>query len=248
MKELEIARNARVLVVAPHPDDESIGCGGLLLKYGAQIDILVITDGSKGLAQDKPMDPAELVRIRKEELLQAAGYAKVHDVFFLDIPDRAVWLNIRAVLSFDITAYQYIFVPNRFETHIDHKYLVYAFSKMIRRQKHEIRLYEYEVWSPIPAPDFYLDISSDFNKKIEMISMYNSQLECYDYRSMAEGIGRYRGAQNHSQYAEVYRNAQQGKGRKTADLIPTQIKLALKRLIFFCKALRTRDRQRRTLS
>lgn len=38
----------RILVIAPHADDESIGCGGMLSLYGPQCDILLLTDGRKG--------------------------------------------------------------------------------------------------------------------------------------------------------------------------------------------------------
>lgn len=51
-----INNNDKILVVAPHADDESIGCGGLLSLYGNQTDLLLITDGSKGYTTHRPCE------------------------------------------------------------------------------------------------------------------------------------------------------------------------------------------------
>jgi len=48
MKHLDFTSSDRLLVVAPHPDDESIGCGGLLLKHADKCDVAVLTDGRHG--------------------------------------------------------------------------------------------------------------------------------------------------------------------------------------------------------
>ena len=45
---LNINPKARILVLAPHADDETIGCGGFLLKYGKQCDVVLLTDGRYG--------------------------------------------------------------------------------------------------------------------------------------------------------------------------------------------------------
>ena len=42
---INIDEKARILIVSPHPDDETIGCGGILAKYGSQCDVVVLTDG-----------------------------------------------------------------------------------------------------------------------------------------------------------------------------------------------------------
>ena len=46
--EVNFKKTDKILIVSPHPDDETIGCGGLLAKYGPQCDILMLTDGRLG--------------------------------------------------------------------------------------------------------------------------------------------------------------------------------------------------------
>lgn len=66
---LAIEENKKVLVVAPHPDDESIGCGGLLSMYGVQIDVMLLTDGRKG-HDDGVIDDEKCASIREQEIRQ----------------------------------------------------------------------------------------------------------------------------------------------------------------------------------
>lgn len=49
---LRIKESDRILIVAPHPDDETLGCGGILAKYGEKCDVLLITDGRLGFFQN----------------------------------------------------------------------------------------------------------------------------------------------------------------------------------------------------
>ena len=66
---LDIKKNDRILIVAPHPDDETIGCGGLMLKYGEQCEILLLTDGRKGYNSDIKTDEDALVEKKLEEVI-----------------------------------------------------------------------------------------------------------------------------------------------------------------------------------
>ncbi len=82
------------LIVAPHPDDESIGCGGLIAAKRAareSVSIVVVTDGDRSHTSDV-IDPVQLASIRRAELLEATAMLGVSadDVYFLGFADRSV--------------------------------------------------------------------------------------------------------------------------------------------------------------
>jgi LmbE family N-acetylglucosaminyl deacetylase len=80
---------ARVLAVGAHPDDIEFGCGATLAcwaRHGAHVELLVLTDGSKG-TWEPDQDLEALVATRREEQRAAARTLGAHDVHFLDAVD-----------------------------------------------------------------------------------------------------------------------------------------------------------------
>jgi LmbE family N-acetylglucosaminyl deacetylase len=79
----------RILAIGAHPDDIEFGCGATLAKWaraGAHVELLVLTDGSKGTWR-ADQDLAELVAVRRDEQRAAARTLGAHDVHFLDAVD-----------------------------------------------------------------------------------------------------------------------------------------------------------------
>jgi len=79
-----------VLVVAPHPDDEALGCGGAVLAHvdaGDQVKVAFLTSGEGGLAT-YPVDEAR--RVREEEASKAATVLGFSDVSFLRLRDGSL--------------------------------------------------------------------------------------------------------------------------------------------------------------
>lgn len=200
-----IENDKRILVVAPHPDDESIGCGGLLIKYGQQCDVLLITDGRKGYASCDKVDEDKLAAEREAELKKSCEIANVKNVFCLKIHDGEGPKNKKTIREFDIKGYDFIFVPNHNERQIDHSYLLGVFKKMRNRQKKSIKIFEYEVWSPLASPTDVLNISDIIKKKEKMVSQFVTQIKYVDYVALTLSLNRYRGASYKTQYAETYR-------------------------------------------
>jgi LmbE family N-acetylglucosaminyl deacetylase len=88
LREEELARSA--IVFAPHPDDETLGCGGTILRKrqaGADVRIVFVTDGAQSHA--RLMAPEEMRFVRAGEALAAAGALGVQEdnVILLDLPD-----------------------------------------------------------------------------------------------------------------------------------------------------------------
>lgn len=225
---LPINDQAHILIVAPHPDDESVGCGGLMLKYGAQCEILLLTDGRKGYDSSVPTDEEELVQLRMEEIRHAAAIAKIEQIHMLGIHDGTLKHNLNIVQAFDITPYDFVFVPNHMERHKDHAPVLKAIQKMCRKQRAAAKIYEYEVWSPIPHPTDILNMDGLMGQKLEMVRQYKSQIRFLDYEAMTEALNRYRGAGYKVQYAEAYSFAPR---QKTIKQVYQKLPCALRRII-----------------
>ncbi len=83
------------LVLAPHPDDESLGCGGLialLRKKDKEVFVLFVTDGSLSHPNSKKYPAAQLAALRREEAIQALAVLDVPrgNVFFFNKKDGAL--------------------------------------------------------------------------------------------------------------------------------------------------------------
>ena len=194
--------NEKILVVAPHPDDESIGCGGLLLTFGNQIDVLLVTDGRT--AHSNEITDEKCILVRQAEFNQAVSQAKVNNHISLGLPDGKAYLCGKSLRNFDFSKYSKVFIPNRTEEHIDHRATNECIRRVLRRKHFQVQVYEYEVWSPLAFPTHYLDISTVFQKKDKLIACYESQLSIRDYNTMTQGINAYRGVSCHTAYVEAY--------------------------------------------
>ncbi len=188
-------RGERLLVVAPHPDDEVIGCGGLIafhLRERRSVRVAIATDGSE----------AGDANVREEE--SRDGLSRLGEVNpeFLHLHDRrlaeesdALKSRLREILvEFrpDVIA-----VPSPVEIHPDHAALARAFCELIQSDESLFaslavaRVAFYEVSSPI-RPNTLLDITAVADAKYEAIAAHESQIAVRDYVSYARGLNAYR--------------------------------------------------------
>lgn len=199
MKPAEFKHTDKILIIAPHADDESLGCGGLLLKYGKQCTVVVLTDGSNCGYPDKK----EIIKIRLQELENAMNFAQVEKYDNLMIEDQSVSKNLGKLSALSLSKYDYVFVPNENENHIDHSCVLNAVKKILRFS-FKTKIVCYEVWTPLVNPDMYLDISDIVGKKSKLISFYESQIKNRDYVNKMLALNSYRGLVLNKDYAEVY--------------------------------------------
>lgn len=201
---MNIQKSDKILIVAPHADDESIGVGGLLSKYGSQCDVWLLTDGRKGNTPNVRFTKEELITERENEFKRVMDFYAVHDFSFLKLTDGNASSEISRIYNRNIRDYNYIIVPNRYEMHPDHITAYKALVKMKRRQKAKGDIVEYEVWTPLLSPNVILPISDVISDKLKALSFYESQLETLDYVSLAESLSRYRGVTNDQKYCEAF--------------------------------------------
>ena len=228
---IDIKKDDYILVVSPHADDESIGCGGLLSLYGKQCDLMLLTDGRKGHTTEVYKDEEELVLTRKREFFKAVKIAKANQIILLDIVDGNVAKNKTKVYQQDIKKYDYIFVPNRYESHVDHKVVLKLFRNMKKSQHAKAMIFEYEVWTPLRHPTWFLDISSVKDKKKRMIEQHKSQIADINYVDKGMALSCYRGMFNNVEYAEAFAYSEYSGIRRVVYLImPKIIKTKIKKV------------------
>lgn len=88
----KLVRNRPLLVISPHPDDESLGCGGLIgwaIASGLPVTIVFLTDGERSHEGSQMFPPQALARLRRMEAVAAAAKLGVaeHQLHFLGLPD-----------------------------------------------------------------------------------------------------------------------------------------------------------------
>lgn len=200
-----------ILVIAPHPDDESIGCGGAICRHtqsGERVVAVFLTSGELGL---KNLPRQNAWQIREAEAEAAAKVLGIADMHFLRQPDWTLHEAIKpattalaAVLVREQP--QIVYVPHPREWHPDHQAAGVILSNSLFASgvsRPEIR--GYEVWTPLGAYDVVIDISAVMDRKLEAIRCHVSQLREIDYAKAAQALNTYRGVvAARVQFAEVF--------------------------------------------
>ena len=143
---------AAAVVVAPHPDDEVLGCGGTiaeLRRRGCRVRVVVLTDGTasqRGLA-----DPGELRARRADEAVAAARVLGVEEVELLGFADGSLGANVddAALLlgrHLHEVAPSDVFVSWRGDPHPDHAAASAVTARALRSAPGPARVHEYPVW------------------------------------------------------------------------------------------------------
>ena len=202
--ELNISEDDKILVVSPHPDDESIGCGGFLLKYSNQCDVIILNDGGTG---NPEMLYEDTVRIRESESINSMHFAGIRNLYCMKLPQRELtYRNVKNKIG-DLSCYDYIMVPHKYESHEDHKKTNKIIKKLFRKERLKAKILCYEVWTPLRRVDSYIKIDGVVEKKRKLVSIYESQMRHWDYAELALSLNRFRGGSQclrDSKYIEAF--------------------------------------------
>jgi len=214
----------RVIVIAPHADDEIIGCGATMAKHiigGDEVYVIISTNASVGAPDLFSVDTINKIR---EEALAAHNYLGVKKTFFLDFPAPALnsFPEYKMSLAYSKIIQQLnpgiIYLPHPGDIHQDHK-AVYRSALVSSRPQgdnniHSILCYETlseTEWAPSQErpfiPNCYVDVTKTFRKKMEAMSFFKSQLKQYPHsRSIEslEALSKFRGATIHVNNAEAF--------------------------------------------
>lgn len=191
MKALDIKDDDRILIIAPHPDDECIGPGGVLLLYAKQCEVIVLTDGRQGQGNTAPEKEKQ---IRKQEFMNEMKRLNVSCFRMLDIEDGTLFSHIDCLTEVCFGEYSKIFVTGISDGHADHKAAFLCVQEAVKKMASEEmpECYLYEVHTPLQSPTHFIDISGVMNEKSELIRIHKSQLKELPYDVLAEQCASYR--------------------------------------------------------
>lgn len=189
MEPIQIKTTDNILIVAPHPDDECIGCGGVLACYGSQCDVVVVTDGSRG---SRELSPSRIKMIREREFYEEIHSIKVNEYRMLSFADGELFKHPDCFKDLDFTKYDVVFLPWVNDNHPDHTATYVFAKKRLKDQNAQARVYQYEVHVPFSNPDSMIDITDVIDSKVELIRFHKSQIKyiCYDQKAIA--LAKYR--------------------------------------------------------
>jgi len=187
-----------VAVLAPHPDDDVIGCGGTLCKHrraGDAVTVVYLTDGARGLDHSAPPS-RRTAQTRRKEAERAAGLMDIRDLVFLDFPDGGLAANTetvnRLLRELERVDPQAVFLPFLLDDHPDHRAANRIFAAAAPHcSGSRMEVYAYEVWTPLPA-NRLVDISPVVDIKEKAIRAHTSQTGRMDYAAATLGLNRFR--------------------------------------------------------
>jgi len=195
----------RALVLAPHADDDLLGCGGLLARLvngGSRVHVLFLTDSSGG---DEVADDKAYGSRRRDEAARGLAVLGIKDVRHLDIPDGSLARHVDAAAKeirgalLDLRP-DLVLSVSPLENTDDHRA---AFSALYRvlaplrgddeldRAVAGVRVLLYEINQPT-TPDILVDVSDQIQTLTEAIGHHQSQLTLHNYLEAALGLRRYR--------------------------------------------------------
>lgn len=189
----------RVLVLAPHPDDETIGCGGALVLHrmaGDPVRVVFLTDGSKGMP-DSCISAEQCVRERRKEALAACAVLGVSDVVFWEYEDRKLCdarCSLRRLIEMIETwRPELMYVPSILEFHPDHRMAACLIGDAASSLSgfDDVEIAMYEVNQPV-CVNTLVDITRVLERKAAALACYQSQLQVRPYDAVSLALNRFR--------------------------------------------------------
>lgn len=188
---MNLSKIQNVLIIAPHPDDEVLGCGGVitkLVKLGKTVFVTILTNGHKS---DPHLFPLEGTKRGRDEALEAHKVLGIEDTFFYDFPTVQLTsypeYKISSKLSELIKEKRVdtLFIPHRGDLNSDHG-VIYTASLVAARPIDENpvkRIYVYETlseteWAPSLSsetfiPNLFIEINEELDNKIAAFNCFS---------------------------------------------------------------------------
>jgi LmbE family N-acetylglucosaminyl deacetylase len=151
------AFTGKLVIVAPHMDDEALACGGLIARFSRKecIHIIYATDGMKSPAPVMPGDviSSDLGEVRVQESTAAMSFLGIPEdnLHYLQLPENQWKKNMKAAETLLVELIQrihpdYIFIPFRYDRHPDHVAINHVITESQKQGKYQAQLLEYFVY------------------------------------------------------------------------------------------------------
>jgi len=186
----------RVVVLAPHIDDESIGCGGVIAKHvalGDRVAILTFADCTP--VRIKEGESAGLVLgVQRQDFLPYSSKT------LMDQPH----LPEQLAHFIEEEKPDIVYTPGIFDRHVDHLSVNLLLARHTKTRKSQFMVYAYEVWNTL-TPNVAIDISEYKQKKSDALSCFVSQNSSNNWVDAGMSLSRYRGITTGAgEYAEAF--------------------------------------------
>lgn len=214
-----------ILVIAPHADDEVLGCGGIMAKYAEQGDKVFVIIATNAHLGDSDMFSEEGIIQVRNEAKEAHKLLGVEKTYFLDFPAPRLDSYPKYKISVELNNIMnevkpdILFLPHQGDLHTDHKQIFLSAlvpARPIERKLKEIYTYETQSETEWAAPysaevffptSFEVLSENHLRKKMEAMKCFKSQLkESPNPRSIdkLEALAKYRGGVVNEKYAEAF--------------------------------------------
>jgi LmbE family N-acetylglucosaminyl deacetylase len=212
-----------VLVFAAHPDDEIIGCGGLLCKLanqGSNISVAIVTGGSTGVSPSFT-HLKDIASARKKESEISKSILGISQLTLLGHRTQEVTNDVETFHQFikliRQTKPDLVLTHSTHDKHRDHRVISdisreavwKAWENIMTEElgpRHRVKeTWHYEVLDPFQDVDILIDISDVMDKKLEAIRAHHTQIEVIPgIEGLIEGLGKARAFILETRYAEGY--------------------------------------------
>lgn len=203
ISELDLENSENVLIVAPHADDEVIGCAGLIQKLSfrrANIIVLFVTVEDENSIVKPSYQKG--INVRERESLKVKKILNFNEALYLRIPERKIDNNIhnedrikQSIFNLlDQKKINAILLPNYFDMNPDHR----SISKLGLQAVHEFiecntknalsSVFLYEIWGPVNVTHFCKLSKTEYNTKLKAMQYYQTQMQTVDYLSIINEI------------------------------------------------------------
>jgi LmbE family N-acetylglucosaminyl deacetylase len=223
---MNISNKDKILIIAAHPDDEILGCGGFLSKYANQVEISIVFiaegDSCRFDSPELTQEVLKKINHREECAREALSIFNISNIDFNRLPcgrlDRGDIIDINKIIEKKISSFKPSILLSHYshDTNNDHRIVSRSVEMSTRPlNNHDINTFSFEILSSTEwnlhnpfKPNTFVKLSADdVNNKIKAIGLYDGEIREFPHSRSADGIktlSQYRGMQVGVNYAEAY--------------------------------------------